>query len=243
MCAVACPVVVPCAGTAWTRPPGRARAATAFCDDAANAWRPDNLVAASLGLEDELVSITVRPASAQRWQDVAGVFAGRGGSSCWCQRFRRTSGSDKSTALHGEIDEAGAPVGLIAYVDGEPVGWSRVMPRISIPGVAENQALRRLYARDEADPAWWISCFAVRRPYRGSGVGVSLLRSATQFARGRGAAVLDGHPVDVERLSRRPSPSAVFTGTLSMFTAAGFHEIGRTFPSRPVMRHDLHDVD
>ena len=33
--------------------------------------------------------------------------------------------------------------------------------------------------------------------------------------------------------------SALFTGTLAMFKAAGFHEIGRTYPSRPVMRFDL----
>lgn len=102
--------------------------------------------------------------------------------------------------------------------------------------------MHRLYAQDEADPAWWISCFAVRREHRGGGVGVALLRNATHFARGQGAAVLDGHPVDVERLSRRPSPAAVFTGTMSMFGAAGFHEIGRTYPSRPVMRHNLDGV-
>ena len=35
------------------------------------------------------------------------------------------------------------------------------------------------------------------------------------------------------------SGSALFTGTLAMFEAAGFHEIGRTYPSRPVMRFDL----
>ncbi|MDT4912451.1 MAG: hypothetical protein QOC66_1579, partial [Pseudonocardiales bacterium] len=40
-------------------------------------------------------------------------------------------------------------------------------------------------------------------------------------------------------LKGSPSPSALFTGTLSMFQAAGFREIGRTYPSRPVMRKDL----
>jgi GNAT superfamily N-acetyltransferase len=133
-------------------------------------------------------------------------------------------------------------VGLIAYVDDEPAGWSRVVLRASLPEIVENQALQRLYAQDEAHPAWWISCFAVRRAHRGGGVGVSLLRAATQFAHKQGGAVLDGHPVDVARLSRRPSPAAVFTGTMSMFTAAGFHEIGRTYPSRPVMRRLLERV-
>ena len=45
---------------------------------------------------------------------------------------------------------------------------------------------------------------------------------------------------DVERLTaKKVGASAVFTGTLAMFAAAGFREVGRTFPSRPVMRLDL----
>lgn len=189
--------------------------------------------------EDGLVSITVHPATAQRWNDVVRVFAGPGGSTCWCQRFRRSGGTDKSAALRHEIERADAPVGLIAYVDDEPAAWSRVVLRTSLPGIAENRALQRLYAQDDAHPAWWISCLTVRRARRGRGVGVSLLRAAAQFAHGQGAAILDGHPVDVDRLRTRPSPAAVFTGTTSMYTAAGFQEIGRTYPSRPVMRRFL----
>jgi hypothetical protein len=48
---------------------------------------------------------------------------------------------------------------------------------------------------------------------------------------------VEGHPVDVRALkSGQASASAIFTGTMTMFTAAGFTEIGRTFASRPVMR-------
>ncbi|WP_457099727.1 hypothetical protein [Microbacterium sp. P5_E9] len=50
---------------------------------------------------------------------------------------------------------------------------------------------------------------------------------------------MDGHPVDKDRLTGNPSPASLFTGTLAMFTAAGFHELGRTYPSRPVMRRVL----
>lgn len=63
------------------------------------------------------MSIMVRPATAQRWGDVTGVFAGPDGSSCWCRRFRRASGSDRSTALRHEMERASAPVGLVAHVD------------------------------------------------------------------------------------------------------------------------------
>jgi GNAT superfamily N-acetyltransferase len=98
-----------------------------------------------------------------------------------------------------------------------------------------------LFANDgqDGEKAWWVSCFAVPRTHRGHGVGAALLRAAADYAQDLGASVLDGHPVDIDRLSGNPSPSALFTGTRSMFVAAGFEEIGRTYASRPLMRKTL----
>ncbi|MEE6295282.1 GNAT family N-acetyltransferase [Georgenia wangjunii] len=129
------------------------------------------------------------------------------------------------------------PVGLLAVVGGSAVGWTRVVPRSTLPGITGNRALRGLLPEDPR--AWWVSCFAVRREHRGAGVGLALLTAAVEWARQHGASVLEGHPVDTAALRGRPSPSAVFTGTLALFTAAGFEEIGRTFPSRPVMRRHV----
>ncbi len=84
-----------------------------------------------------------------------------------------------------------------------------------------------------------MSCFVVRREHRGSGVGAALLEAAVDWASQHGASVVDGHPVDTHGLVGAPSPSAMFTGTLSMFQRAGFTEIGRTYRTRPVMRHML----
>ena len=187
------------------------------------------------------MGIDVRPATPERWADVAAVLTGRRGrDACWCQRFTRHRSADNQAALEAEVATAPVPVGLVAYLDGDPAGWSRVVPRHTLPGIVGNTALRRLYQNDDGrDAAWWVSCFAVRRDHRGHGVGVALLQAAADFAREHGAAVLDGHPVDVSRLTAEPSPSAVFTGTKAMFDAAGFTEIGRTYASRPVMRRAL----
>jgi len=188
------------------------------------------------------MTIEVRPATPERWADIARVFASkRGRGACWCQRFLRPEATDNQTALRAEIDASPVPIGLVAYDDGEPAGWSRVVPRHSLPGIVENAALRRLLSSDDQpdEAAWWVSCFAVLRTHRGHGVGVALLRAAADYARDQGAGVIDGHPVDVDRLSGGPAPSALFTGTRSMFVAAGFEEIGRTYPSRPVMRKKL----
>jgi GNAT superfamily N-acetyltransferase len=192
----------------------------------------------------DAVSIDVRPATADRWDDVAALFGRRGGgaSSCWCQVFVRSpdarSASDKRDALHVEITHAVVAPGLIAYVDDRPVGWTRVGPRSTLPGVLGNRALARVLTDD--DGTWWVSCFKVDSRHRQIGVGVALLRAAVEYARGHRATSVEGHPVDVESLkAARVSGSAIYTGTVAMFTAAGFTEVARTYPTRPVMRLEL----
>jgi len=85
-----------------------------------------------------------------------------------------------------------------------------------------------------------VTCFAVDQRHRRCGVRSALLGAAVVFAQHHGARAIEGHPVDVEALTAaRVSGSAVFTGTMAMFAAAGFVEVGRTFPSRPGMHRPL----
>jgi GNAT superfamily N-acetyltransferase len=186
-----------------------------------------------------MTAVRVLPATAERWPQLGRVFGPRekNPDSCWCQRFRRHAEPDNRSELHREVHEADLPIGLLAYVDDDVVGWTRVVPRSTLPGIVENRALARIL--DDDPDAWWVSCFVVRREHRGSGIGVALLEAAVDWAAKHGASVLDGHPVDTDGLARTPSASAVFTGTLAMFQRAGFAEIGRSYPTRPVMRREL----
>jgi len=195
-----------------------------------------------------LMPIKVRPVTAGRWDDLVAVFGQRGEdrSWCWCQLFLRSSGSAKSAvsragpdnrdALYQEITRAVVPPGLIAYVDEQPAGWTRVGPRAAFPGVQGNKALARVLTDDD-DGVWWVTCFAVDGRHRRSGVGLALLKAAVEFARQHGATAIEGHPVDVAGLKAdRAAPSALYTGTKAMFAASGFVEVARTYPTRPVMR-------
>ncbi|HET6626382.1 MAG TPA: GNAT family N-acetyltransferase [Nocardioidaceae bacterium] len=186
-----------------------------------------------------MTALRVVPATAERWPQLGRVFGPREKdfTSCWCQRFLRHEAPDNRSALQREVQEAAVPVGLLAYRDHDVVGWTRVVPRSTLSGVTENRALARIL--DDDPDAWWVSCFVVRREHRGSGVGAALLEAAVDWAAHHGASVLDGHPVDTDGLAGKPSPSAIFTGTLAMFQRAGFTEIGRTYRTRPVMRHNL----
>ena len=187
----------------------------------------------------------VRPATPDRWGDLVRVFGRRGEdpSWCWCRLFLSSATCDSSSsespdnreALRREITDAAVPPGLLAYVDDQPVGWTRVGPRSNFPRLSGNRALARVLTTDPG--VWWVTCFAVDSRHRRSGVGSTLLRAAVEFARERGATAVEGHPVDVTVLrAARVSGSAIFTGTVAMFSAAGFTEVARTYPTRPVMR-------
>lgn len=183
--------------------------------------------------------VRVIPATADTWPGLGRVFGSRANTpdSCWCQRFRRHDATDNRSALHQEIEDSLVPIGLVAYLAHDPIGWTRVVPRHTLPGITGNRALARILDNDPN--AWWVTCFVVRREHRGGGVGVQLLEHAVEWASEHDGSVLDGHPVDTAALSRGPSASAVFTGTMAMFQRAGFTEIGRTYRSRPVMRREL----
>jgi GNAT superfamily N-acetyltransferase len=101
--------------------------------------------------------------------------------------------------------------------------------------VGANRALARVLNEDPG--TWWVTCFAIDSRHRRSGIGSVLLEAAISFARFHGATSLEGHPVDTAGLrAQRVSGSALFTGTMAMFVDAGFSEVARTFPTRPVMR-------
>jgi GNAT superfamily N-acetyltransferase len=189
------------------------------------------------------MSVQVRPATPDRWSDLVTVFGRRGKdpSWCWCRLFLRpatceaSEPADNRDALRREITHAALPPGLLAYAGDHPVGWTRVGPRSDFPRVSGNRALAKVLTEDPG--VWWVTCFAVDSRHRRSGVGSALLKAAVEFAREHGATAVEGHPVDVAALSAaRVGGSGIFTGTVAMFSAAGFTEVARTYPTRPVMR-------
>ena len=139
--------------------------------------------------------------------------------------------------------------GLLAYHDGNPVGWVSIAPRpqyARIAGPAEKAA--------GDDDVWSIVCFFIATGQRGAGIGRALLGAAVDYARRHGASAIEGYPIEREGASN----AEAFTGVRSMFEKAGFREAGRFDrwlavphvsgdapralvrpPGRPVMRLEL----
>jgi GNAT superfamily N-acetyltransferase len=128
--------------------------------------------------------------------------------------------------------------GLVAYRDGEAVGWVSLGPRESY----ERLGSSKLLAPVDDTPVWSIVCFVVSRRARGSGVASALLAAAVDHARANGATVLEAYPVAAER-GRVPAAHA-YHGTQSMFEKHGFalvetRQWNKSSPVRPIMRLEL----
>jgi GNAT superfamily N-acetyltransferase len=180
----------------------------------------------------------IRPVTADRWEDLVGLFGKNGAySGCWCMWFRETSrefsergNAGNRRALH-EIVHQGRVPGLLAYRAGRPVGWCSVAPRGEFGRLNRSPTLKPV----DEQPVWSVVCFFVDRAHRGQGVAEELLETAVNYAARRGARLVEAYPVDTS--GRKYRPADLYTGTVDLFGAAGFTEVARRSEARPIMRY------
>jgi GNAT superfamily N-acetyltransferase len=183
--------------------------------------------------------ISVRPATPDRWDDVADLFTRpgpRGGTpqtdGCWCQFWRvrgkaywEGHGAAHRAELEREI-RSGSEPGLVAYLNGTAVGWCRVGPRESYDRLEHARKLARV---DEA-AAWAAVCFYVDPGAKRGGVAAALLDAARERASAHRAEAIEGYPVAPGHMN-----IDAYTGYLPMFLAAGFQPV-RDAGRRTVVR-------
>ena len=192
--------------------------------------------------------ITIVPASPDRWPDVAEIVGSPSGWGCWCQYYRWSSGDFSRlgrdggpAALRSQLADD-PPPGLLAYLDGQPVGWCGIGVRSRLERLVRSQTIPRL----DAAPVLSVVCFLIRPGMRRRGIATALLAAAVRYAREAGAVGLEGYPVDPE--GARLQTAAMYVGTTSMFEAAGFRRALMTASRsdhRPrwLMRLDLEPPD
>jgi GNAT superfamily N-acetyltransferase len=191
------------------------------------------------------VVLTLRALTASRWPDLETLFAARGCSvarGCWCMYYRvsgkhgltrpgdgqRQSAKD---ALHALAD-ADPPAGLLGYRGNTAVGWISLGPREDFAKLKKSPVMKPV----DTQPVWSIVCFVVPSEHRRQGVARALLHGAIAYARRRGVKLLEAYPVDRDQPA---AAEASWFGSRRMFDEAGFAEVARRRPDRPVMRLDL----
>ncbi len=188
-----------------------------------------------------MTKLTIRPLSPERWPALEDLFGPNGASSgCWCMWWRigsahvRVANSARNRAAFRRV-VAKAPPGLLAFDGDLAVGWCQVTPRSALPRLARSRVLGPV---DDV-PVWSVSCFYIRKSHRRQGVMSALIDGALMFAKANGAPGLEAYPWD--EAGKRGS-AGVYTGIRSAFVKAGFKEVARRSPDRPIMRHDLKRV-
>jgi len=157
---------------------------------------------------------------------------------CSCMRwrmrstdFQRSTKESRVAALEDLVCH-GVPIGVLAYRDGDPVGWCSIAPRETYAALERYQALPRL----DVAPVWSVVCFFVDRHSRRHGVTLGLLRAAVEYARSNGAEIIEGYPVE-------PGPRLyTYMGAPATFQQAGFSDVTPPGQARQVMRYVVHSA-
>ena len=185
------------------------------------------------------LKLTIHPLTPNRWPDFERLFGKNGAcAGCWCmwwllprKEWTAKKGDGNREAMRALVSNNNKP-GLIAYANGEPAGWCAVSPRERYVRLKSSRVLQPV----DNQSVWSVTCFFVSRQYRRCGISVALLEAAADFARKRGGNILEGYPTE----PRQDQPDAfVFTGLASAFHTAGFIEVTRRSPTRPIFRRQL----
>jgi len=186
------------------------------------------------------------PLTPDHWQDFETLFGPRGAcGGCWCMWYRLTNAQREAQKGEGNrlamraIVASGEVPGLLAYAftasddEKKPVGWCSIEPRQAFPALERSRVMKRV----DEQPVWSVVCFFVARGFRRQGLTVELLKAAVQYARQQSAKIIEGYPEEVD--SGKAPDAFVFNGLVPTFRKAGFEEVLRRSPHRPIMRYTI----
>ena len=193
-------------------------------------------------------SLRMVPANEASWDDLQAILTGSAGR-CQCQRQRlgdhdwfRMPESERAAILREETHcgdpRATETIGVVAYLDDEPVGWCAV-DRRGVYGRLRGSPVPwtgRSESKDD-DTVWAIACLVVRKGYRRQGLTYDLVRGAVDHARSRGARAVEGYPLLTGGAQVIWDEMSV--GAVGPFAAAGFTEVAHPTKRRLVMRLDF----
>jgi GNAT superfamily N-acetyltransferase len=190
------------------------------------------------------VKLDIHPLTPGRWRDLVDLFARPGGSvarGCYCMYYRRSGkvaldpgcnySQTNQRALEALVARGVVP-GLLGYANGEAIAWVSLGPREDYAKLERSPVMRRV----DDQPVWSIVCFFVDARFRSHGLAQVMLDGALRWARGHGVRLVEAYPCD---RAARAADDAMWFGTKSMFDRAGFVEVARRKPMRPVMRRAL----
>lgn len=199
----------------------------------------------------DLGSLSIVPANEASWDDLRAIFGVRGYAAyCQCQRFKIGPHGWTDAPIEVRMERlreqthcgdprARTTSGIVAYLDGEPVGWCAVERRTAYPRLPPARVAWKARGEDKDDESVWaVTCFATRAGFRRRGISRALARATIDFARARGARSLEAYPMITEP-GQEITWGEVHVGARTIFAEAGFIEVSHPTLRRVVMRIDF----
>ena len=183
-------------------------------------------------------ALTFHPLNLKRWDDFVTLFGERGAcGGCWCMSWRlnrsdfeKQKGEGNKTAMK-KLVKQNQQLGLLAYMDGKPVGWCALAPREKFVRLENARVLKRI----DDQPVWSITCFFIGKEFRRKGLSSQLLKGVIVFCRKQGVKIIEAYPI-IPYSSNMPAAFA-WTGILASFKKASFKVAKRWSKARPIVRY------
>jgi GNAT superfamily N-acetyltransferase len=180
------------------------------------------------------------PLNLESWPLLEKLFGNNGAcGGCWCMTWRLSSkeyeknkGSNNKRILK-QLVRAREPLGIIALLDHEPIGWCSIAPRLSFSRLASSKLFKPL---DDL-PVWSISCLFIKKECRRKNFSSQLIKKAADFAFHNGATMVESYPL----ISKGKNIPDVFawTGIEKSFQKAGFKTVHQPNENRLIMRKSI----
>jgi ribosomal protein S18 acetylase RimI-like enzyme len=183
------------------------------------------------------VTLAIHPVTADRWMDMVELFERRGvrggrqnapAYGCWCMYWRDRAlahGAPKKRAM-AKLVQAGREPGLLAYEDGDPVGWVAIAPREEYTAIMRSPQYRPR-ENGGGDAVWAIVCFTIDKQARRRGLASALLDAAVDYAFAHGATSVEAYP--------HVADPRDYMGYVDLYRRAGFERV-RTANKREIVR-------
>lgn len=178
-----------------------------------------------------------KPLEKNTWKDLEQLFGPKGAcGGCWCMywrlknaEFQKHKGGNLKEAMKGLVNQQ-LPIGVLAYIEEQPVGWCAIAPREVYTRLNNS----RILAPVDDKSVWSIVCFFIDRHHRRQGLSKALIKAAIDYAQQLGAKLIEAYPIAPKK--EKVPPVFAYTGLASAFSACGFHEVARRSETRPIMR-------
>ena len=187
------------------------------------------------------MELSFQPLTTTQWDDFVTLFGERGAcGGCWCmlwrlsrKQFESQKGKGNKLAMR-RVVESGEVPGILCYHQDKVIGWCAIAPRSSYPALSRSRILKPV----DDQPCWSVACLFIDTSYRKMGVSTRLLQAAAEYAKSKGALLVEGYPVEPKSEKDIP-PAFAWTGISKAFIRVGFKEAARRSPARPIMRLNL----